>query len=89
MARDIPARAAAGVGEEGVRAGDVFLRPIGVDFVLNLVVFLGDGQDTRAMDGAIRKTEFGGDNAQLVPDKIGNIKKKEQAEQRQGEALEE
>jgi hypothetical protein len=67
----------------------IFLWPVRVDLVLNLIVFLSNGQDSSAMDGAIRKTQFGEDDAQLVPGKIRKVKKQEQADQNQDEALEE
>lgn len=89
MARDVPARTIADVREQRVSARYIFLWPVRVDLVLNLIVFLCNGQDSSAMDGAIRKTQFGEDDAQLVPGEIRKVKKQEQADQNQDEALEE
>jgi len=89
VASDIPAGTSTGVREQGVSARDIFLGANRIDLVLNLVVFFSDGQNTRAMNGAVRDTQFRGDAAQLVPAKIGKIKKQEEAGKCQREAADE
>ena len=56
---NIPAGAIFGVREQGVSARNIFLRATGVDLVLNPVVFFGNGQDARAMNGAVCDTQLG------------------------------
>jgi hypothetical protein len=79
----------AGVRKQGVSTRNIFLWAIGIDLVLNLVVFFSDCQDTRAVNRAIRHTQLGGDNAQVVPSKIDEIKKQDEAEQYQRDAADE
>ena len=89
VARDIPAGMISGVRKQGVSARNIFLGAIGIDLVLNLVVFFGNGQDARTVNGAVRHTQLRGDNAQLVPSKIDQIKKQDEAEQYQRDAADE
>ena len=89
VARDIPTGMIAGVWKQGVSARNIFLWAIGIDLVLDLVVFFGDGQDARAVNRAVGHTQVRGDNAQLVPSKIDEIKKQDEAEQDQRDAADE
>ena len=89
MARDVPAGMIAGVRKQGVSARNIFLGAIGIDLVLNLVVFFGNCQDARAVNRAVRHTQLRGDNTQLVPSKIDEIKKQDKAEQYQRDAADE
>lgn len=86
VASDIPARAIAGVGKEGVDTGHIFLGAIRVDLVFDFIVFLRDSQDASAMDGALGEAQFRGEDAQLVPGKIQKIKKQEEPEEHQAQA---
>jgi len=86
---DIPAGTIAGVREQGVCARNIFLGAIGIDLVLNLVVFFGNCQDARAVNEAVRDTQLRGDDAQFVPGKIDKVKKKQEAEKHRRESADE
>lgn len=86
VAGDIPARAIAGVGKEAVDTRHIFLRAIGVDLVFDFIVFLRNGQDASAMDGALGGAQFRAEDAQLVPGKIQKVQKQEEPEEHQGYA---
>jgi hypothetical protein len=66
----VPAGAIAGVGEEGVGAGEVFFRVDGVDLIFDFVVFFGDGQHADAVDGAGGWAKLGETGTQRVPRKV-------------------
>ena len=59
MTSNVPAGAIVGVREQGVSARNIFLGAIGIDLVLNFIVFLVNGQDARSMNGAICDTQLG------------------------------
>src|SRR5215469_4527714 len=56
---NVPAGAIVGVREQGVSARNIFLGAIGIDLVLNFIVFLVNGQDARSMNGAVCDTQLG------------------------------
>jgi hypothetical protein len=89
MTRNVPTGAIGRVREQGVSTRNIFLGANGIDLVLNLVVFLSNCQDACAMNRAVRDTHLGEYSAQLVPNKIGKIKKQEEAKKHRSEAAHE
>ena len=56
---NVPAGAIPGVREQGVSARNIFLWAVGIDLVLNFIVFLANGQDARSMNRAVCDTQLG------------------------------
>ena len=82
MFGDIPARAVAGVREEGTGAREIFLGMNGINFILYLVVFGGNGKEPYAVNRAGGGAEFGMPDAQFEPGKINEICNEEQSEEK-------
>jgi hypothetical protein len=84
VARDVPAGAGVGVGEEGAAAGDVFFGMDGVDLVFHFVAFVGNEEYADAMDGGSGGSELGSGEAEVVPGEIHGVDDEKESRQRSG-----
>lgn len=66
------------MGENGVAAGDVFLRMDRVDFIFHFVASGGDGEQADAMNGAGALPQLGNENTEFIPGEVHEIEKNEE-----------
>jgi hypothetical protein len=76
VAGNVPAGAAAALGEEGVATGDVLFGMDLVEFESGVVGFVGYGEKANAVNRAGSSTEFREMKASLVPGEVHKIEKK-------------
>jgi hypothetical protein len=77
---DVPAGARAALGEKGVAAGDVLFGMDLVEFEGGLVTFVGDGQETNAVNRTGSGTECWEMKADFEPGEVHEIEKKDCAD---------
>ena len=83
VARHVPAGIEAAVGEKCTGAWNVFFGPNGVDLVLGFVSFVGNRQQTNAVDGRVSRAEARNGKARMVPGDINSVgDEKEERERR-------
>ncbi len=80
MAGDVPAGADSGVGKEGEDAGEVLFGLLGVNLVIDFVVFERNGEKAIAVDAAGGGAGGGVVHAELKPKIVAEIKEQEQSE---------
>src|SRR5208337_1841637 len=83
VARDVPARADSGVGKEGAHAGEVLFGLLGVNLVIDFVVFERNGEKAIAVDAAHGGADGGVVHAELKPEKVAEIDEQEQGDHRE------
>jgi hypothetical protein len=74
VAGNVPAGAIAALGEEGTRAGHVFFGLLNVDLVFDAVSFVGNGQESDAVNAGSGGAEAWQMGTQREPQEIANIK---------------
>jgi hypothetical protein len=86
VTNDVPTGLRASLGKEGVAAGDVFFRMDLVEFVRCATAFIGNGEQTNAMNGSRSSAEAGEMETKFVPGKVREIEKGEEYKEAKHEA---
>jgi hypothetical protein len=77
VANHIPTRLRASLGKERVAAGNIFFGMDLVEFVCSPIAFVGDGEQTNAMNGSRSSAETGEMETKFVPGKVREVEERE------------
>jgi hypothetical protein len=83
---NVPAGLGSSLGKERVAAGDIFFGMDLVEFVGSSIAFVGNGEQTNAMNGSRSSAETGKMETNFVPRKVGEIEKGQEYKEAKHEA---
>jgi hypothetical protein len=86
VASYIPAGILVGVREKGARAGDVFFGLGGINFEIGFAIFVGNGEETCAVNRRRSRASFGVEKTNMKGEKVCGVYQKKESDERNEDA---